>query len=126
MANKPNKRNFMNILSRGEEILAAQWEQNRDLPPYEREYQFNPTRKFRLDFAVPVLKFGVEIEGGLWTKGAHSTPTGILRDMEKGNLLVMDGWSVLRYSTQQVRIGIAIDEIATWFSDRSMHIIPAV
>ena len=99
--------------SEAEFTLAAQWQAD-GLPPFEREYQFHPDRKFRLDFAVPQIKFGVEVEGGIWAQGAHSRPSGILRDMEKGNLLTLLGWSLLRYSAAQVRSGAAIREIADY------------
>jgi very-short-patch-repair endonuclease len=99
--------------SAAEFTLAAQWQADH-LPPCEREFQFHPERKFRLDFAIPRIKFGVEIEGGLWVNGAHSRPSGILRDMEKGNLLTLLGWSTLRYSASQVRSGAAIREIAEY------------
>lgn len=78
---------------------------------YEREYRFHAERKFRLDFAFPSLKCGVEINGGIFSQGAHGRPTNIMRDLEKSNLLVMDGWRVLRFSPQQVKLGQAIDGI---------------
>ena len=110
------------MTSEPELILGTQWDQDKSLPPYVREYAFHDTRKFRLDFAVPSLKFGVECDGAIWSKGAHSTPMGILRDMEKANLAVMLGWSVLRYSTAQVRRGEAIAQIRQWFEERSMEL----
>ena len=61
------------------------------LPPFICEYRFDDVRKFRFDFAWPDLKFAVELEGGIFTRGAHSSPMGILRDMDKGNLAVMLG-----------------------------------
>lgn len=91
------------------------------LPPFECEYRFDEVRKFRFDFAWPRLKFGVEIEGAIWAKGAHSTPMGILRDMDKGNLAVMSGWSVLRFSPAQVKSGEAIEMVKKWLEGRSIN-----
>ena len=54
-------------------------------------------RKFKFDFAYPELKIAIEIEGGVFTKGAHGSISGILRDIEKYNLAVLNGWSVLRF-----------------------------
>ena len=105
----------------GEFTLAQQWLADR-LPAYVREYQFSPERAFRLDFAVPSLKFGVEVEGGIWSQGAHGRPWGILRDMEKGNLLTLLGWSTLRYTPAQVRSGVAIREITQWFKERTLEL----
>jgi very-short-patch-repair endonuclease len=78
------------------------------LPPFEQEYRFHPSRKFRLDLAFVPQKVGIEIEGALWVSGAHSRPLGILRDMEKANLLVLSGWRVLRFTPDQVRRGEAV------------------
>jgi very-short-patch-repair endonuclease len=79
------------------------------LTEFEQEYQFDAKRKYRLDLAFPSQRVGIEIEGGIWAKGAHSRPIGIERDMEKGNLLVLSGWRVLRYTPNQVKNGEAIE-----------------
>jgi hypothetical protein len=70
-----------------------------EIPAPIAEYQFCKSRKFRLDFAWPEQKIGIEIDGGLFgQKGAkaHSSISGLLRDREKDNLLVVSGWRVLR------------------------------
>lgn len=73
------------------------------------EYRFHPTRRFRFDFAIPEKKLAIEIEGGIWLgrNGAHSSGKGILRDMEKNNLAVLEGWRILRVTPQQVKNGEA-------------------
>ena len=81
------------------------------LPEPEREYQFYPDRKFRADFAWIKQKLLVEVEGGIWAKGAHARPRGILRDMEKGNLAALGGWMYLRVSGADIKEGRAIDLI---------------
>lgn len=93
-----------------EQVLAYQCMAD-GLTNFEQEYVFCETRKYRLDLAFPSQKVGIEIEGGLWAAGAHSRPIGILRDMEKANLLVLSGWRVLRYTTAQVKNGEAIEGI---------------
>ena len=60
-------------------------------------------RKFRFDCANPSEKIAIEIEGGLWITGRHNHPLGMIHDMEKYNLAVLDGWRVLRYTTDTVR-----------------------
>lgn len=79
------------------------------LPPFEQEYVFCATRKFRLDIAFPAQKVGLEICGGVWKGHAHSSPLMIERDMEKANLLVVMGWKVLRYQPKSVMNGEAIE-----------------
>lgn len=78
------------------------------------EYQFALTgadpRKFALDYAWPAVKLAVEVEGGVWVKGAHGRGSGIMRDMEKQNCAVLEGWRVLRYTPSQL---ILIHTVAT-------------
>ena len=64
---------------------------------WEVEYKFHPKRKWRFDFANPVLKIAIEQEGGVWISGRHNRGKGFLNDMEKYNQAVILGWKVLRY-----------------------------
>jgi hypothetical protein len=75
------------------------------------EYEFHPTRKWQFDYAFPLLKIAVEIEGGIWRQGggAHSHPLNIERDIEKYNAAAILGWRVLRYAPED--IGNAINDL---------------
>jgi hypothetical protein len=42
--------------------------------------------------AWPERKLAIEVQGGIWTGGAHARGAGIERDMEKHNLCVIAGW----------------------------------
>ena len=66
------------------------------------QHPIAPPRKFRLDFAFVPERLGIELEGGLYSGGAHARPAGILRDMEKANFAVLNGWRILRYATQHI------------------------
>lgn len=70
------------------------------LPPPMPEYRFATDlfRKWQFDFAFPPWLVALEVEGGIWRRGggAHSHPSGILRDIEKYNAAVLLGWRVLR------------------------------
>jgi len=68
-----------------------------------RELRAIPKRRFRIDFAWPDLKLAVEVQGGLWTRGRHSRPMGIVKDYEKFNLLTLHGWRVLLLTSLDVR-----------------------
>lgn len=81
------------------------------LPEPEREYRFHPTRRFRLDFAWPAHMLAVEIEGGVYRGGGHTSVAGLKRDIEKGNLLTLLGWRLLRFHGDQVRSGEATETI---------------
>lgn len=76
------------------------WEGLSDIPGAVREYAGAvPQRKFRLDIAFPAIKLAVEIDGWQYHgkfKDAHA------KDRERQNLLVMEGWQVLRFTAGQI------------------------
>jgi len=96
-------------LSPGEEAFALHCRAEK-LEPI-REFQFHPQRKWRFDFAFPAEKLAVEIEGGLFVGGGHSRGKGYESNLEKYNQAVLMGWRVLRYSTDMVMRGDAINEV---------------
>ena len=81
------------------------------LPEPVREYQAITGRKFRFDFAWLEHRLLVEVNGGTYTKGAHSTGLGIARDYEKANLGVLQGWRVLMFDGKAVKSGEAVETI---------------
>lgn len=76
-----------------------------------REYKFHPERKWRFDFAFVPEKIAVEIEGGIFTSGRHSRGANFIKDCEKYNAATILGWRVLRYFTDQVVRGDAINDV---------------
>ena len=82
-----------------------------DLPEPIREYQAIKGRKFRFDFAWLEQRLLVEVNGGTYTQGAHSTGRGIARDYEKANLAVLQGWRVLSFDGKSVKDGTAVEVI---------------
>ena len=82
---------------------------------FEREYMFAKEanrpefskRRWRLDFYFPERRLAIEVEGGIWTGGAHGRPSNIERDIEKHNLLNVLGITVLRVPTKWIRNGTA-------------------
>ena len=83
--------------------------------PVCREYRFDPIRKWRFDFAIYPndAKIAVEIEGGIFSRvaGAHTRGKHFESDCEKYNTAVKLGWRVLRYSTDMVLAGTAINDV---------------
>lgn len=77
----------------------------------EREYRFDPERRWRIDFCFPAERLAIEIEGGVWQRGRHVRPLGFTRDIEKANALALAGYRLLRFTTQQVQSGYAIDTV---------------
>lgn len=78
---------------------------------FEQEYKFHPKRKWRADFLITGTKILIEVEGGIWSGGRHTRGRGYIGDMEKYNSAAMMGFTVLRFSTEQVKAGMAIKQI---------------
>ena len=78
---------------------------------FEQEFKFHPERKWRADFHLIGKKILIEVEGGIWSGGRHTRGKGYIGDMEKYNAAVMLGYQVIRFSTDQVKSGHAIQQI---------------
>lgn len=96
-------------LSEGEAVLSQHLKAHKI--EFEQEFQFNSERKWRADFHLVDTKILIEVEGGIWTNGRHTRGKGYIADMEKYNSAAVLGYSVYRYSTEQVKSGKAIEEI---------------
>jgi len=84
-------------------VLFRAWLQAHGLPEPEFEVEgLVEGRKFRVDVCWRASMTVLEMDGGIWKVGGHSTGRGILRDMEKANLLQVAGWIVLRVTPQQL------------------------
>ena len=70
---------------------------------FKREYRFHPTRRWKFDLAWPERKLAVEIDGGLYIRGAHSRGADREADMEKDAEALCLGWRVLRVSPRHVK-----------------------
>jgi very-short-patch-repair endonuclease len=56
-------------------------------------------RQFWLDFAEPHRRLAIEVDG----VRAHTDPAVFAADRTRQNLLIRDGWTVLRYTPWQIR-----------------------
>lgn len=72
-------------------------------PDYIREHQFDTERKWRFDFAWPVMKIAIEVEGGV-----HRIKGRFKGDIEKYNEAMLQGWSVIRVAQDEIKGGRAI------------------
>ncbi|WP_194088758.1 hypothetical protein [Acinetobacter piscicola] len=97
------------VVSEGEATLAQHLKSYNI--EFQAEFQFNPERKWRADFYIVGSNVLIEVEGGIWSSGRHTRGKGYIADMEKYNSATALGYSVYRYSTEQVKSGKAIDEI---------------
>ena len=83
------------------------------LPEPVREYRAIPGRRFRFDFAWVEQRLLVEVQGAIFVKGGHSSGVGIMRDHEKNNLAVLNGWRVIYVNSKTIDSGKAIRDIET-------------
>jgi hypothetical protein len=84
------------------------------------EHRFHAERKWRFDMAWESEKLAVEVDGGVWTGGRHTRGKGFENDCEKVNQAQIMGWTVLRYSTGQVRSGMAVKDLAAVIGKEAM------
>lgn len=73
------------------------------------EFRFHPHRKWRFDYAWPLHRLALEVDGGVWTQGRHTRGSGFVGDLLKFNAATLLGWRVLRYTPQQ--LGQAITDL---------------
>lgn len=92
--------------SKGERLLRHQLEGCRIA--FRQEVQAIPGRGYSFDFALDAPRILVEIQGGIWIGGGHSSGRGVSRDCEKGSLAAVHGWRLITATTEDVELGRAI------------------
>ena len=87
-----------------------------ELPDPKREYRFDPSRRWRFDFAWPAYRVAVEIDGGIYAGcKSHTHGPDIAKDQEKRNAAVELGWRVLVFNSRDLtgkRIITTIQQVA--------------
>jgi very-short-patch-repair endonuclease len=71
-------------------------------PPLVEQHRFHPTRKWRFDFAHLASKVAVEIQGGIWSHGAHVRGGQYQRDRAKIVTAQELGWIVYELTDKQI------------------------
>jgi hypothetical protein len=79
-----------------------------NLPRPERDYRFDPKRRWRMDLAWPSLMVSCEVDGGEWSGGKHSRGLGMQSNCEKLNAALLAGWKPYRFTGSQVTSGYAL------------------
>lgn len=72
-------------------------------PELEREYRFDPKRRWRADFAHLRTRCLIEVEGGIWVNGRHNRAAGFNADLEKYLEASLAGWRVFRLGPDQIQ-----------------------
>lgn len=73
---------------------------------YQEQVKAVAGRRFTWDFQVNNVL--IEVQGGIWKKGGHSTGRGITRDCEKANLAALHGYKTLFFTAEMVHSGEAV------------------
>lgn len=68
--------------------------------------------KFRLDFAIPQAKIGIELDGFRY----HSSQEAIINDRQRQRALELQGWRLIRFAAQEVLSDpqSCVRQAATW------------
>ena len=87
-----------------EAAFTTRWRQLKPIgaPDPVREHRFAPPRRWRFDFAWLDSRVAVEVEGGTWTGGRHVQGQGFADDCEKYNHAALDGWTVIRLTSDML------------------------
>lgn len=109
---------------RWEEALWHEIQRKRSLPPIVRQYRWHPKSAFSADFAAPSIALIIEVDGGLWQRGAHNSAYGYERDRIRDAEALLHGWTVLRVTPAMIERGEAIAYLvricaARWHEQRA-------
>ena len=84
------------------------------------EYKFHPTRRWKIDWALPERLLGLEYEGGVFGAGQGHRATGkFLRDLEKYSVAAAMGWRIIRCTAREVESGQVFEWLAMALEERT-------
>lgn len=90
---------------------------------FERNTRFIPGRKFEADFYWPELRLVLEVDGGVWLpKGGHTSGQGYTSDRVRDVEALKLGIVTVRYTSDQVRDGFAINSFKEIFEQRKREV----
>lgn len=88
------------------------------LPKPALQFKAVEGRDYAWDFAWPEHGLLVELNGGTWIAGGHSTGAGQRRDSIKQNLAALHGFKTMAITTDMIRDGTALAMLETFFKHR--------
>lgn len=92
------------------------------LPAPVPEFRFHRGRQWRFDFAWPDhFRIALEVEGGTWSGGRHTRGQGYEDDCEKYNTAAIEGWLLIRATTDMVESGVALHDLRRAFAARGLE-----
>lgn len=90
---------------------------------FAREYMSPPEfgRRWRWDFADPVNKVLLEVQGAIWIPNrGHTSGTGIMRDHDKTNTAQFHGWTVFQFNDKTIKSLSAIELVRDYYARRGI------
>lgn len=81
------------------------------IPSATTEHKFHPDRGWRFDYSWPEIKVALEIEGGVFVGGRHTSGMGFVEDMEKYSEAATLGWLILRCQPKDLLTIKVLDRI---------------
>lgn len=88
------------------------------------EHRFHPERRWRFDLAWPALMVAVEVDGGAWIGGRHTSGSGFEEDCIKLSTAAAMGWRVLRVTPRMVDDGVAVRLVVQAVTWRPAPVVP--
>ena len=82
---------------------------SRGLPEPLLQFKFLDDRRYKADFAWPAIQLLVEVDGGTFSKGRHSRPTGRSNDCVRDIEALLAGFTTVRLTTDLVESGQGAD-----------------
>lgn len=92
------------------------WTGMRDL--FESQVKFHPRRRWRLDYLARPYQLGIEIHGGIFSAGRHTTGKGFTQDRIKLNAAAEMGITVLEFTSDTLADGTAIAQTERMLTQR--------
>lgn len=91
---------------------------------FRRQHLYAPPRKLRADFAfLRPNGLLVEVQGGIYTRRAHGSITGVLADIDRLNAATLADWRLLRVTPEMVHKGEALTLIETALADKQPKVV---
>jgi len=85
----------------------------------ERKKAKPRSRRYRLDFAHPETRTGIEIQGAVYSGGRHVRGSGYERDCRKYNIAYTSGWTIFLLTSAMAKDAIWHAMIASHIAARS-------
>lgn len=102
-----------------EEAMASQLDEA-GLTGYKQNSYFIKGRKFQADFWYPELRLALEVDGGVWMpRSGHTSGAGYTSDRERDVEALLQGIITVRYTSDQVRNGYAIETFKRIHANRA-------